>query len=186
MIYCFNTETGEFSMSMPFETELSEGRTTIAPPEFSDGERPVFDGEKWEIKKDYRFTHKLFKKDGRKNIIIDIEELGSDFPKDYNLITIEQAEIYKKENHINALHMTKQDFYNHVLKPNGITYDILLNVLKENIDLQAAWDLCKDVYRGDDFLNKYIKNYIPGITDSALNELFEQYGEYTENDNSAD
>lgn len=90
MIYSYNTETGEYSMSMPFETETGEGRTTVAPPEIPEGKAAVFNTESqnWTLVDDYRFTHK--KVDSELNIY-DIENLG-DIEEGFYLVTAEMAE----------------------------------------------------------------------------------------------
>lgn len=179
MLYAYNTTNGEFAMEIPFENEPCEGKTNIEPPKAVEGYVRIFNPEKkkWANVIDYRFTHKLLKVENTtKYLILNIEEPGDDFPEGFELITNEAAEVYEKKNALNALCMTKLDFYKFVLSPNGITYDVLLNVLKENIELQATWDLCQNVFRGDDFLNKYIKKYIPNITDEQLDEIFEEHG----------
>lgn len=90
MIYSYNTETGEYSMSMPFETETGEGRTTVAPPEIPEGKAAVFNTESqnWTLVDDYRFTHK--KVDSELNIY-DIENLGG-IEEGFYLVTAEMAE----------------------------------------------------------------------------------------------
>lgn len=90
MIYSYNTETGEYSMSMPFETETGEGRTTVAPPEILEGKAAVFNTESqnWTLVDDYRFTHK--KVDSELNIY-DIENLGG-IEEGFYLVTAEMAE----------------------------------------------------------------------------------------------
>jgi hypothetical protein len=90
VIYSYNTETGEYSMSMPFETETGEGRTTVAPPEIPEGKAAVFNTESqnWTLVDDYRFTHK--KVDSELNIY-DIENLGG-IEEGFYLVTAEMAE----------------------------------------------------------------------------------------------
>ena len=43
MLYAYNLTTGEYAMTIPFETEIEDGRTNIAPPEVSENEVAVFD-----------------------------------------------------------------------------------------------------------------------------------------------
>ena len=77
---------------------------------------------------------------------------------------------------IAKLHMTKYDFLKYVLKPNGITYPMLLQVISASEEMSEAWDLCQYVYRGDETLNKFIFEQIPNITPADLTAIFEQYG----------
>lgn len=175
LIYFFNVENGELFCSKKYEGEEIPANATLdVPPETKDLETVIFE-DGWKIKKDYRFTHKMLKKDGVKYIIENIEELG-DIPEDYELITNEQAQEYIKRNEINALFMTKLDFYKYVLLPGRVDYATLTAELNKNMELKAVWDLCKNIFRGDEFLNKYIKNYIPDVTDETLDEVFIKYG----------
>ncbi len=77
---------------------------------------------------------------------------------------------------IAKLHMTKYDFFKHILQPNGITYPMLLQVLQTSEEMSAAWDLCQYVYRGDETLNRFIFSQIPNLTPAELTAIFEQYG----------
>ena len=73
------------------------------------------------------------------------------------------------------LHMTKQDFFNYVCKPYGITYAKLGEVIASNDDLKAAWELCNHVYRGNEQLNNYILTVLPMLTAEKLTEIFEEH-----------
>lgn len=152
---------------------MPDNATTIAPPEVNENEARIFDTEhlEWVVYPDYRFTHRMKKED----VIEVIEEVG-DIPSGYELITIEEAEELEEKKRIAKLGISKLEFYNYILKPNGIDYAQLLNILNNEMELAAAWDLCTGVYRGDEFLNQYIKEFIPAITDEFLDEIYKKYG----------
>jgi len=82
----------------------------------------------------------------------------------------------EKQERIATLHMTKWDFFKYVLEPKGITYETLVKTTSGTDKVSEAWNLCKDIYRGDEVLTEFIKNYI-SITDEELDTLFEKYGE---------
>ena len=90
MIYSYNTETGEYSATMPYETETGDGKTAVAPPEIPAGKAAVYNTESqtWSLVNDYRFSHK--KVDSELNIY-DIENLG-DVEDGFCLVTNETAE----------------------------------------------------------------------------------------------
>lgn len=176
LIYFFNETNGELFCSQKYEGENIPANATLEePPKTKDNETVVFEDGGWVIKKDYRFTHKMLKIEANKYLIFDINELG-EIPAGYELITNEQAEEKAKRNEINSLYMTKLDFYKFVLQPGGLDYATLTAELEKNMELKAVWDLCKNIFRGDDFLNQYIKNYIPDITDEALDAVFIEHG----------
>lgn len=115
------------------------------------------------------------------------EDIYSDFlqnPTHYNVIDNEivynenwQAEAEQKEQErIAMLHITKQDFFEYVVKPHGISYPQLLQIVNSDEDLAASWDLCNHVYRGNEKLNQYIFHQIPNITEEQLTAIFEQHG----------
>lgn len=83
-------------------------------------------------------------------------------------------EEYIKE-YLKTLKMTKYDFFKYVCQPNGITYSQLMEAVNSNDEIAGAWNLCNHVYRCDEILNKYIKNYIPNITDDELNNIFTEH-----------
>lgn len=91
-------------------------------------------------------------------------------------ITVPKETEEEKRERISALHMTKWDFFKHILEPKGITYEALVQATSGTDKISEAWNLCKDVYRGDEVLTGFIKNYI-SITDEELDTLFETYGE---------
>lgn len=173
--------------------------TLTAPPEYGENQIPVFENGNWIIKADYRKKYKMVNNDFIVSDITTIGELSAGYPVTNEIaqeiienpmrFKIAEGEVVKKtdeeyEEELNQkekvrvanLHMTKLDFYKFILKPNGIEYSDLIKILESNQDLKAAWDLCKDVYRGDETLNNYINNYI-NITDEELDMLFEQYGD---------
>jgi hypothetical protein len=47
--------------------------------------------------------------------------------------------------------------------------------LKSNEDLNAAWELCNHIYRGNPDLNKVIFAQIPTLTEEALTEIFKKH-----------
>lgn len=111
--------------------------------------------------------------------LLDVEQ--SDIDDQYYLAekcpkkTEEQKELEEKER-VAKLSMTKYDFFKYVCSPYGVTYAKLNELVNFNDEVAAAWNLCSRVYRGDETLCKYIKNFIPVITDSKLDEIFKTYG----------
>lgn len=99
---------------------------------------------------------------------------GSVVLKDRAEIEAQEQEI-KEAKRIAMLHMTKQDFFNYVCKPYGVTYSQLEGIVATNDDLRAAWNLCNHVYRGNEQLNNYILTVIPALTVEKLNEIFEEH-----------
>lgn len=99
---------------------------------------------------------------------------GSVVLKDKAEIEAQEAKI-KEAKRIAMLHMTKQDFFNYVCKPYGITYAQLEEVVASNDDLRAAWELCNHVYRGNEQLNNYILTVLPMLTAEKLTEIFEEH-----------
>ena len=73
---------------------------------------------------------------------------------------------------ISKLSMTKYDFYKLVCKPNDIEYQDLITMVNSNDEVAAAWNLCERIYRGDETLCKYVKQFIPSITDDELDRIF--------------
>ena len=86
-----------------------------------------------------------------------------------------QKEREEKER-IARLNMTKQDFFNYVLKHNEFTYDKLMAIVNSSEDYKVAWNLCERVYRGDENLVGALTRYLPHLTEKDLDNLFEQYG----------
>lgn len=173
--------------------------TLEEPPIFEDNRIAIFDEEagKWVAKVDYRGEYIC---DNNLNILI-VTELG-EIPAGYIHITHEQFEQIKNDcdwfivkdgklvknpdydrikeskrnEYLSKLAMTKYDFYKCVCKPNDITYSQLVQMIQSNEEIAAAWDLCGHVYRGNDVLCRYIKDFLPNMTDEALNEIFEKHG----------
>jgi len=94
----------------------------------------------------------------------------------FQITEIPPEDEISKQERIAKLFMTRYDFYKYVVAPNGITYDELEEIINTNSDMKAAWNLCGNVYRGDEILCSNIKNFIPTMTDELLTTLFEQYG----------
>ena len=99
---------------------------------------------------------------------------GSVVLKDKAELEAEEARI-KEAKRIAMLHMTKQDFFNYVCKPYGVTYSQLEAIVAGNDDLRAAWNLCNHVYRGNEQLNNYILTVLPALTAEKLTEIFEEH-----------
>ena len=157
LLFIYNNESGELFCSQEYNgKEIPENGTLKIPPETKENETVVFKNDEWTIEKDYRFTHKMKKENNGKIEVKNIIELG-EIPDDWELITVAEAEILEEKIKIAGLSMTKLDFYKYVLLPGGVDYDNLLAVLASNMALKATWDLCSRVYRGDSFLNQYIK-----------------------------
>ena len=144
MLYAYSLETGEYSMQMPFETEICEGKTDKKPPKTSTNEVAVFDEEKqaWQVFKDYRFTHKMLKD----NEVFAIENYG-EIPSGYKLITIAEAEEIEEKIRINKLTMTALDFVN-VLKNAGLTDEQIEIYLNANLAVKHQLQFCQNVYCG--------------------------------------
>ena len=81
----------------------------------------------------------------------------------------------KEKERIAMLHVTKQDFFEYAIKPFGISYPHLLQIVNSDEDLAASWDLCNHVYRGNEKLNQYIFSQIPIMTEEKLTEIFETH-----------
>lgn len=148
MLYEFNETTGEYSMEMPFETQKTSNRTEIKPPKTKESEVAVFDKEtqKWEIFKDYRFTHKILKNEGNDILIKTIENFG-DVPEGWKLITNAEAEIYEEQIRINKLTMTALDFIG-VLQTFGLSLEQIHTYLDSNLAVKTQLQYCQNVYCG--------------------------------------
>lgn len=83
----------------------------------------------------------------------------------------------KQRQRIAKLHITKFDFFKYICMPHNISYQELEEKIAKNSYLSAAWNLCNHVYRGDETFVKYIKQFIPQITDEELDAVFEKYSE---------
>lgn len=144
MLYAYNIESGEYIMSMPFETEIGEGKTEIAPPKIKKNEVAVFNTEKqaWEVFKDYRFTHRMLKD----NEVYAIEDFG-EIPNGYQLITLKQAEAIEEEIRINKLTMTALDFIG-VLQSFGLSLEQIDEYLNANLAVKMQLQYCQNVFCG--------------------------------------
>ena len=84
----------------------------------------------------------------------------------------EEEKEQEKRERINKLSMTKYDFYKLVCKPNNIGYQDLMILINSVDEVAAAWNFCERVYRGDEILCRYVKQFIPSITDEELDSAF--------------
>lgn len=86
LIYYYDENTNEYLYSETADSDPEESKiqnkfiplvpkfaTLIAPPDVSDNQIPVFNGTEWDIKADYRHTHKICTDDF---FISDIETIG--------------------------------------------------------------------------------------------------------------
>lgn len=171
--------------------------TLLKPPKLTKFKTAVFENDTWVIKDDYRGEYIC-------NEALDVfvmQEIGA-IPEGSIRITQKQAEQIAKDplwyivqdgeliknpdydkqkeeqrkEQIRRLAMTKYDFFKFVCQPNDITYSQLCQLVQSNDEVAAAWDLCGHVYRGDNVLCKYIKEFFPEMTDEKLDEIFEQHG----------
>lgn len=171
--------------------------TMIEPPELAEHKIAVFENDGWVVKDDYRGC---FICDELLNIQI-VQEIG-ELPEGFIFITEAQAEQIKadylwyvvkdgkliknpdyekqkeqeRKDYIARLGMTKYDFYKFICVPNGITYTMLMQMVLSNEEIAAAWNLCGHVFRGDETLCKYIKTFLPNITDEELDTIYEEHG----------
>lgn len=173
--------------------------STFKKPKFTEHQVAIYDisNDDWIIKPDYRGQYIV-----NESMNIKIQtELGP-LPTGYIPISEEQAVIiqndpiyyiidnerliknpdYEEEKSrqeaekIAKLSITKYDFYKLICQPAGLGYQQVMALVNSNDDIAAAWNFCERIYRGDELLNKYIKQYIPAITDSILDEIFTIYG----------
>lgn len=171
--------------------------TLYAPPELQEHKVAIFENGKWIVKDDYRGCYVC---DEGLNVQI-IQNIGP-LPNGTILITDKQAQKIaddyfwyvvkdgklvknpnyeeqkeqQRRNYLSRLAMTKYDFYKFVCQPNNITYSMLNQMVQTNDEIAAAWNLCVHVYRGDETLCKYIKDFLPDITEEILDTLFEEHG----------
>lgn len=171
--------------------------TLLKPPKTTKYKTTVFENGTWVIKDDYRGEYIC----NDSLDVIYVEQIG-EIPEGYIRITEKQAEQIAKDplwyvvqdgkivknpdydkqkeeqrkEQISRLAMTKYDFFKFVCQPNDVTYSQLCQLVQSNEEVAAAWDLCGHVYRGDYVLCKYIKEFLPAMTDDVLDEIFEQHG----------
>lgn len=198
IFYVYNPDNFEFQYSTMSISSTLENYTTIEPPKVKENRIAIYNQEnqEWEIKKDYRFTHKMV--DDNLNIL-NIDEIG-EIPEGMYLVDNEMAEkieenknlfivdgdtvrekdyneiMEDRHNKLKLYSMTKRDFFNYVCKPYEITYQELMKIIKSDESILENWDLCSAVFRGDETLCKNISNFIPDLTSEELDNLFEQYG----------
>lgn len=166
MLYQYNIESGEYAMTLPFETEIKEGLTDIQPPETRTNQVAVFNVEKqeWKIFKDYRFTHKMLKG----NEIFDIVDFGN-IPTGYTLITNEQAEELAEKKRIEMLKMTPLDFINFLVSC-GLTLEQINAFLESHLAIKMQLTYCQFVYCG--VAKSLMPITVEGVTITA--EMVEQ------------
>lgn len=171
--------------------------TLNAPPELREHKVAIFENGKWIVKDDYRGCYIC---DELLNIQV-VQEIGS-LPAGFIVITeaeaqkieddplwyiVDDGELIKNPDYeeqkeqqyreyLSRLAMTKYDFYKFVCQPNNITYSMLNQMVQTNEEIAAAWNLCGHVYRGDETLCKYIKTFLPNITDEELDTIYEEHG----------
>lgn len=88
----------------------------------------------------------------------------------------EEEKAKQEAERIAKLSITKYDFYKLICQPAGLGYQQVMALVNSNDDIAAAWNFCERVYRGDELLNLYIKQFIPNITDEQLDNIFKEYG----------
>ena len=171
--------------------------TLDEPPELPEHKVALFENGKWIVKDDFRGC---FICDKNLNLV-SIQEIGA-IPDGYYLITDKQAQKIKddfywyilkdgklvknpnyeeckeqqKRERLAKFSMTKYDFFKFVCQPNEIDYTTLKTLIQSNDEIAVAWDLCGRIYRGDTTLCKYIKDFLPDITDEILDTIFEEHG----------
>lgn len=123
----------------------------------------------------------------RKNIV---EELAGEEPNLYTKFVYDEvilsnefrfdildteeykAAIQEKINQLNGrLHITKLDFYNNFCKPVGISYEVLIEKIKE-LGMQAEWELCNHVYYG--VIHSFLTALPLGKTEDEIIKIFEE------------
>lgn len=173
--------------------------TLKKPPTVNKYKVPVYINDAWVVKDDYRGAYIC---DENLNIqivttigelpegfIVISEEEAQQIKNDALWYVIEDGELIKNPNYdeqkeaqrkerLAHYGMTKYDFYKYVCQPNDISYPQLLQIISSSEEMRVAWDLCVHVFRGDEILCRYIKEYLPDITDEILDELFEGFGKY--------
>lgn len=145
-LYLFNLESGEYAATMPYNNEpIPENGTLKKVPKTETNQVAVFnkDLEKWEVKADYRFTHKMIDSD---NNLEHIEEIG-EIPAGYTLITNEQAEKIEAKIKIEKLTMTPLDFIG-VLQSFGLTLQQINLYLESHLEIKMQLTYCNSVYCG--------------------------------------
>ena len=88
----------------------------------------------------------------------------------------EEIKEQEEKERVLKLSITKYDFYKLICLPNGLGYQQVKALLASNDEIAAAWEFCERIYRGDELLNTYIKQFIPNITDEELDNIFKANG----------
>lgn len=171
--------------------------TLLKPPKEKPFKVSIFENSTWVVKDDYRGRYIC-------NETLDVhivQEIGA-LPDGYILITdaqaeqiiadplffivqdgelvenpnYEQAKEAERKQRIAMLAMTKYDFFKYVCLPNGIDYQTLMAAVNSSDEIAAAWNLCGHIFRGNETLCKYIKKFLPNITDEILDTIYEEHG----------
>lgn len=182
-----------------YEVYILPAYSTFKKPEIAEHQAALYDisNDDWVILPDYRGQYIV-----NESMNVKIQaELGP-LPEGYIPISEEQAVIiqndpiyyiidngrlnknpdYEEEKEqqekerIAKLSITKYDFYKLICQPAGLGYQQVMALVNSNDDIAAAWNFCERVYRGDELLNLYIKQFLPNITDAQLDEIFIIYG----------
>ena len=189
LIYNYDKNTKEYTFSQVAEKDPEETRrqgqfvplvpayaTLLEPLSNKTGYAICFNGE-WQYVEDHRgqkVINPLIEEDYE---VVDYLGQLKDGYIDYEEYI--NSEEYKKkkeqEEHEKLMNssMTKLDFFKYALVPNGIDYDKLQQILHTNDTLNATWQLCERVYRGDVVLEIAVKEYLPKLD---LDKLFKEHG----------
>lgn len=181
------------------EVYILPAHSTFTKPQLTKNKAALYQKEtdNWQIVSDHRGQYIV---NDSMNVKIQTE-LG-DLPDGYIAITEKQAakiqedpiyyvidngRLIKNPNYdeikrqqeaerVAKLSMTKYDFFKAVCQPNGLGYQEVMALINSNDDIAAAWNFCERVYRGDELLNTYIKQYLPNVTNEQLDEIFKALG----------
>ena len=142
--------------------------------QYNAGERENIDADKYSVWVDSLAKLKIA--DIQETIYEDFLVFPTHYTVDNGEIILNpnwQAEEKEAElKRIANLHITKQDFYNYLCKPAGITYKELLGAV-EQVDMQAEWDLCNHVYYG--IIRPFLSTLPLGKTEAEVIAVFEKY-----------
>lgn len=93
----------------------------------------------------------------------------------FNILDVQEyiKAIKDKIEKINAeLHITKLDFYTQFCQPVGITYEELIDKVKQ-VGMIAQWELCNHVYYG--IIKPFLSTLPLQKTEEEIIAIFEQY-----------
>ena len=141
------------SLEMPLEVDCTLSKTDVYYRRNITEEQVENNGE---IVKKYIYEETILSEEFRFPIL-DTEEY--------------KTAIQEKINRINGqLHITKSDFYNNFCKPVGISYEVLIEKIKE-LGMQAEWELCNHVYFG--VIYPFLTTLPLGKTNEEIIAIFE-------------